>query len=420
VNVNSVESVTATFVKLWDLSVTPAGSGSGSVTSSPAGINCPSDCTQTYDEGTTVILTATPASDSRVGSWSGCDSEAGNQCTVNVNSVESVTANFVKQWNLTVTKGGIGTGTVTSNPSGISCGLTCTAPFDQGEPVTLTAIADSGSVFTGWSGSNCSGTGTCVVTMDAAKSVTADFTPGRVLTVTKSGTGGGIVTSAPPGISCGSDCTETYLHGDSVTLTATPDGTSTFTGWSDPGCPGTGTCVVTMDANKTVNAEFTRITYNLHVDRTLTGGASGSVTSSPAGITCGVDCDQVYDSGTSVELTAAADPGSRFVSWSGCDSVAGSVCTVNMTTAKTATVTFIKLWTLTVTTNGATQTTVQSDPSGINCDPTCTATFDHGQVVTLTRSAGGLFTGWSGACTGNAETCVVTMDGDKTVTATWL
>jgi hypothetical protein len=421
VDMGSAESVTATFVKLWDMTVTLAGSGSGSVSSAPAGINCPGDCAQTYDQGTSVVLTATADSGSRFDSWSGCDSTAGNQCTVNVNSVESVSATFVKVWDLTVTKTGTGTGSVVSDPSGINCGATCTAAFDHGASVMLTATADSGSVFTGWNGSGCSGTGTCVVTMDAAKSVTADFTPGRVLTVTKSGTGGGTVTSSPTGINCGGDCTETYLDTTVVTLTATPDGTSTFTGWSDPGCPGTGTCMVTMDANKTVDAVFTRITYNLHVDRTLTGGASGSVTSSPAGITCGADCDQVYDSGTSVDLTATADPGSRFVSWSGCDSVAGSVCTVNMTSARTATVTFIKLWTLTVTTNGAVQGTVTSNPSGINCDPTCTMTFDHGQTVTLTQTGGVAFQNWTGNCEGTGETCgPITMDGNKTVNANWL
>jgi hypothetical protein len=60
---------------------------------------------------------------------------------------------------------------VTSNPAGIACGATCSAAYDYNTSVTLTAAAATGSTFTG-----CSGTGTCVVTMDAAKSVTANFT----------------------------------------------------------------------------------------------------------------------------------------------------------------------------------------------------------------------------------------------------
>jgi hypothetical protein len=63
---------------------------------------------------------------------------------------------------------------VTSSPTGISCGATCSASFASGTAVTLTAAAASGSTFTGWSGA-CSGTGACTVTMSAAQSVTATF-----------------------------------------------------------------------------------------------------------------------------------------------------------------------------------------------------------------------------------------------------
>lgn len=68
-----------------------------------------------------------------------------------------------------------GAGTVTSNPTGINCGLTCSASFPSGNNVILTASPATGSFFSGWSGSGCSGTGTCTVTMNAAKSVSAGF-----------------------------------------------------------------------------------------------------------------------------------------------------------------------------------------------------------------------------------------------------
>ena len=77
---------------------------------------------------------------------------------------------------LTVTRAGTGTGTVTSSPTGIDCGSTCVSSFDDGTPVTLTATAGTGSTFTGWSG-DCSGTGTCPVTMNADHAVTATFSP---------------------------------------------------------------------------------------------------------------------------------------------------------------------------------------------------------------------------------------------------
>ena len=80
--------------------------------------------------------------------------------------------------------------------------------------------------------------------------------PVYTLTVSKSGSGSGTITSSPAGISCGSDCTETYTNGTSVTLTAAPDAGSTFTGWSGGGCSGTGNCVITMSADAGATAVF--------------------------------------------------------------------------------------------------------------------------------------------------------------------
>jgi hypothetical protein len=79
------------------------------------------------------------------------------------------------QRTLTITPGGAGSGVVTSSPAGIDCGTSCSASFAEGSTVTLTATAPPGMVFAGWTGGGCSGTGTCVVTMGAAQSVTATF-----------------------------------------------------------------------------------------------------------------------------------------------------------------------------------------------------------------------------------------------------
>src|SRR2546425_241233 len=78
---------------------------------------------------------------------------------------------------LTVTKAGTGSGTVTSNPPGINCGVTCSAAYDSGTVVTLTATPATGSTFTGWSGCDAVSGTTCTVTMSAARSVTANFLP---------------------------------------------------------------------------------------------------------------------------------------------------------------------------------------------------------------------------------------------------
>jgi hypothetical protein len=177
-----------------------------------------------------------------------------------MNAATTVTATFNRQtFPLTVNKPGSGTGTVSSSPAGINCGPTCSASYDSGTIVTLTASVASGSIFDGWSGGGCSGTGNCVVAVNAATTVTATFTQTFTLTVTKEsvlGVANGTVTSVPAGIDCGSSCAATYNSGTSVTLTATPDGLSAFAGWSGGGCSGTGTCTVPMGANTTVTATF--------------------------------------------------------------------------------------------------------------------------------------------------------------------
>ncbi len=163
-------------------------------------------------------------------------------------------------YSLTLTKSGTGSGSVSSSPAGIDCGLVCSYSFSLSTSVTLTASPAAGSSFAGWSGSGCSGTSTCTVTMSAARAVNAAFTlvpPGHFnLTLLKSGTGRGTVTSSPAGINCGADCSENLLGGTSVTLTARPAAGSAFVGWSGSGCSGTSICTVTMSSGSAVDAKF--------------------------------------------------------------------------------------------------------------------------------------------------------------------
>ncbi len=93
-------------------------------------------------------------------------------------SVATLTGTGGLKYTLTINKNDVaatGTGTVTSAPAGINCGSLCSARFLQGSQMTLTASPDAGSTFTGWSGGGCSGSGTCVVTLNADTTVTAIF-----------------------------------------------------------------------------------------------------------------------------------------------------------------------------------------------------------------------------------------------------
>ena len=249
------------------LSVSKAGTGGGTVVSEPAGIACGADCAEDYGLNAVVNLTAGPDPGSSFIGWTGACAGALPTCQVTMDAAKSVTATFdvPASWQtLTVTKAGTGSGTVVSSPPGIDCGSQCSASFGTGSTVTLTAIPDvpGFSSFDGWSGAGCSGTGTCVVTMDAARDVTATFggLPVETLTVTKTGTGSGTVTSSPLGIDCGTQCSASFLDAATVTLTAGTLGYSRFDGWSGEGCSGTGTCVVTMDAARAVTATFTAVT----------------------------------------------------------------------------------------------------------------------------------------------------------------
>ena len=155
------------------LTITKTGTGSGTVTSNPGGINCGVTCSNEFASSQIVILTATPSVDSIFAGWSG-DADCSDG-VVTMNASKTCTATFtLSQYTLTVSKAGTGSGTVTSSPAGINCGTDCTEPYNYGTVVTLTAAASTGSTFGGWSGA-CTGTGTCTVTMDAAKSVTATF-----------------------------------------------------------------------------------------------------------------------------------------------------------------------------------------------------------------------------------------------------
>jgi len=82
---------------------------------------------------------------------------------------------------LTVVKNGSGQGTITSFPAGINCGSDCTEVYADWTQITLTAIPQTGSVFEGWSGGGCSGTGSCTFRMAADVSVSATFTPAPLL-----------------------------------------------------------------------------------------------------------------------------------------------------------------------------------------------------------------------------------------------
>jgi Divergent InlB B-repeat domain/Abnormal spindle-like microcephaly-assoc'd, ASPM-SPD-2-Hydin len=186
---------------------------------------------------------------------------------------------------ITAINTGSATGTVTSDVAGISCGTngtTCSAQFNAGATVTLTATPDPQVPFAGWAGA-CSGTAPCVLQMTADKQVFAIFGTSPQLQVSANSQDGGTgtITSNPAGINCGSTCSAAFLPETVVTLTATPAKGSGFTGWNE-GCQGTTSCSVTVVGNESVTGTFALIDFSIQATdltpATITAGQSATST----------------------------------------------------------------------------------------------------------------------------------------------
>jgi hypothetical protein len=260
--------------------VTQAGSGSTSYTiTASAGSNGSISPTGavTVASGASRAFTITPATGYRVASVlvDGASVGAVTSYTFsNVTANHTISASFTaNETTATVkyklktakTKKNSGDGVITSSDSNINCGDVCSNTYAKDTLVTLSASPSLGSTFTGWvsSSANCTGTGSCTVRIDKAKTVKAVFVGDyqlKIVNISKHG-GSGRVRSSPSGIRCVTNsttsCEASYSHGDQVTLTARPDSGSTFLGWQPASkCPGTGSCDVHIDKNYTVKAIF--------------------------------------------------------------------------------------------------------------------------------------------------------------------
>lgn len=318
----------------------------------------------------------------------------------------------LKPTRLAVVRAGPGVGSVVSDPAGVNCGAICTtSSFSAYDAITLTAAAQTGFTFAGWSGP-CAGSGLCSFVLTQPMTVTATFTHSEyALTVSVHGSGS--VASHPAGITCGSDCSQLYTHGAAVELTATPAIGWSFGGWSGA-CTGGGECNVMMTGVRAVTATFTLNQYDLTVNKR----GHGTVSSIPAGIACGGECTHTYSHGIVANLAAVADPGWSFAGWNGA-CTGTSACSVMIDGVKVVTATFtLNTYTLTVNRDGG--GTIASDPAGITCGVGCNHIYAHGTTVNLAATAdpGWSFNGWGGACSG-ANGCSVTMDETKTVSASF-
>ena len=263
--------------------------------------------------------------------------------------------------------------------------------YTEDSLITITPTPAAGYAFDHWSGA-CSGSGSCSVTMDADKSVTAHFVPLQfTLSVA--------VDPSSAGTTSPSVGDHLYDYGTAVSVIPYANTGYEFAFWSGD-CSGTGACDLTMTGNKSVVAHFTQTAFNLTV--AVDPAASGTTVP-----TVGV---HPYLEDTEVAVVASPAYGYVFDHWSG-DCSGSGICSLVMDSDKSVTAHFVEI---------SYDLTINIDPvSGGATSPAAgvhSYAIDSSVTVLPLPNSDYLFLEWSGDCTGSGD-CDLTMDEDKEVTA---
>ncbi|KJU86983.1 protein containing DUF1566 [Candidatus Magnetobacterium bavaricum] len=311
--------------------------------------------------------------------------------------------------NLVISKSGTGSGTVTSSPSGINCGSTCSYSFIKQIPVTLTAKPDAGyATFTGWSG-DCTGTDlTCTLTMSEAKNVTAIFNANFSGQRFKDN-GDGSITDTYSGYAWMKNvdaCNGNVEWDQAKTCVA-----SLGSGWSLP-------TIQQLYSLCRTDGSITGLDLNASAYGYYCNGESVDLKSplESAGFT-NVAFGSFY---WSSETYANYKPYAWLVSMGFGGRVNAAHKDVPYYVWPVRSGQVGNSVDLVISKSGTGSGTVTSSPSGIDCGSTCSGSFlkDTSVTLTATPDAGkATFTGWSGDCTGSSSTCTVTMTADKNVNA---
>ena len=362
----------------FNLTVNRAGSGSGAVTSSPTGIDCGSSCTAAFDSGTSVTLTAAPAFGSELSGWSGCNQTQANTCTVEMSAAKTVTATF--------TGGGSTSGewiwdpvTPISQIENGCCDETTVVvegkivrksafpeewkiyEFTDGTNITfvnfednvpdnaiilnttvrIIGVVDQGDLLTDISVAGLQTQGAVPL---QATTTAADVNSGREIgrfVVLEGKIKNQIFSSFPAEWNVYEFTDNTATTGvdfeDELQLRAKdfPQEVILVSGSGDDTIPRT-----LEDSTMWVGSSTPPEKYKLTV--TKSGDGFGTVTSVPALIDCGNTCEASFDEGTTVTLTATADPGSKFDGWIDCNDTQANKCTVEITQKKLVKARFIE------------------------------------------------------------------------------
>src|SRR5437762_5946334 len=229
--------------------------------------------------------------------------------------------------------------------------------------------------------------------------------------------GAGVVRGA--GADCRGTCNPTVTKGTKVRLEAVPDSEATFSGWSGA-CSGTSACELAADADATIAATFVpRPPNSFRLIVSVQG--QGRVVSTPAGVDCsGGTCSATFTDGTAVALVATSAAGSKFSGWGGACAAYGA-CSVTIHNDAQVGAAFELL---PVNVSAKVTGPGQVTGGGLTCgngDTKCNLQVVPGIVVVLSAASApaARFTGWTGACVGNAPTCWLFVQGDSSVSASF-
>lgn len=348
--------------------------GGGSVTQNPE--------KDDYLFGEVVTLAATANNGWSFAGWSGDFTAMDHTITITIRRDMNITATFSqKEYALTVQS--TGSGSVSVEP--------LQSTYHLGDKVTLTPTANPGWTFAGW-GSDAVGTEIpLIVVIEGDTNITAIFTLDEY-TLSVSIQGSGLVTIDPK--------TDTYHHGNQITLTPVANLGWTFVGWSGDATGADVPLTVTIQGDTNITATFTQNEYTL----TMTLVGSGSVAVFPKQAT--------YHYGDEVTLIPTADANWTFTGWG--DDASGTdnplTITIQGNTSLTAIFTQDR-YALTLTSVGS---------GSISVNPV-KAFYQLGDQVTLTAKAnpGWVFSGWGKDATGTGNPLIITIQGNTSIEASF-
>jgi pectate lyase/NOL1/NOP2/fmu family ribosome biogenesis protein len=363
--------------------VTNAACGAGATMTSPTGCGCGIALSTftlttasspaaggtvngagTYNAGTVVTVTATPAAGYSFVNWSGAASGTNPTTTVTLNSNQAVTANFQAiaptTYTLSTTASPAAGGTVSG-----------AGTYNAGSVVTVTATPAAGYNFVNWSGAASGTNATTNVTLNSNQAVTANFQAIAATTYTLSTTASPVAGGTVSGAG-------TYNAGSVVTVTAIPAAGYSFVNWSGAASGTNPTTTVTLNSNQAVTANFQAIAPTTYTLSTTASPVAGG-TVSGAG---------TYNAGSVVTVTATPAAGYSFVNWSGAASGTNATTNVTLNSNQAVTANFQA--------TGGGASTIRIEDNATTTGGLClyegsissNSGANNGKVINLTNSAG--------------------------------